>query len=340
MTQILLRRDTLNNWATSNPVLGQGEIGIVLNTDGKFKIGDGATEWNSLSYATGNIPTASTTVLGGVRVDGVTTVVNNGVLSAVTGGSLTTGSHGIKGDYATHFGILECPNGLISYTAVNKTVTIHQGLVLNLAGNGDTKTLISSDEIYDVIQSQDFTLFYASPGTFIEAVDVFYQVDEPEDGESGYAAWWNPEATAESGDKGAWKFKSNDTGNVWREAPATPIADFHMSGDMITTIDYIGYRLLDDDIIVSKSHLEDIVDGQTIEVVNGKLSCNLDELGGEVNSIAGRVSTLETTTTTLETDISSIDTALGDLKFVRCTQTEYDALETKDANTLYIITGE
>lgn len=49
-TLIQLRRDTESNWALVNPILAQGEIGIVINTvPKKIKIGDGLTTWNALS---------------------------------------------------------------------------------------------------------------------------------------------------------------------------------------------------------------------------------------------------------------------------------------------------
>ena len=47
--RILLRRDTAANWTAGNPVLASGELGYETNT-GKFKIGNGSTAWNSLSY--------------------------------------------------------------------------------------------------------------------------------------------------------------------------------------------------------------------------------------------------------------------------------------------------
>lgn len=52
-TKILLRNDTPQNWATRNPVLSKGEIGIALQSlNGTtlciFKIGDGVTHWNDL----------------------------------------------------------------------------------------------------------------------------------------------------------------------------------------------------------------------------------------------------------------------------------------------------
>lgn len=51
-TQIKLRRDTAANWASSNPVLAQGEPGYDL-THNRLKIGNGTTPWNSLDWTTG-----------------------------------------------------------------------------------------------------------------------------------------------------------------------------------------------------------------------------------------------------------------------------------------------
>jgi hypothetical protein len=48
-TVIQTRRGTSTQWATSNPVLLDGEIGFVTDTK-QLKIGDGVTAWNSLSF--------------------------------------------------------------------------------------------------------------------------------------------------------------------------------------------------------------------------------------------------------------------------------------------------
>jgi parallel beta-helix repeat protein len=47
--KMLQRRDTAANWASNNPVLLAGELG--LETTGLCKIGNGSTAWNNLSYA-------------------------------------------------------------------------------------------------------------------------------------------------------------------------------------------------------------------------------------------------------------------------------------------------
>ena len=47
--QIQFRRGTDAEWASANPILAQGEIGV--NLDGnRFKIGTGLTSWNNLDY--------------------------------------------------------------------------------------------------------------------------------------------------------------------------------------------------------------------------------------------------------------------------------------------------
>lgn len=46
---IQIRRDTASNWASANPTLAQGELGIETDTL-KVKAGDGSTAWNSASY--------------------------------------------------------------------------------------------------------------------------------------------------------------------------------------------------------------------------------------------------------------------------------------------------
>ena len=44
---IQIRRDTATDWTVTNPTLAQGEIGLETDT-GKFKIGNGIDDWNSL----------------------------------------------------------------------------------------------------------------------------------------------------------------------------------------------------------------------------------------------------------------------------------------------------
>ena len=47
--KIQLRRDTAANWASNNPILSDGEIGIETDTN-QFKVGNGVAAWNARPY--------------------------------------------------------------------------------------------------------------------------------------------------------------------------------------------------------------------------------------------------------------------------------------------------
>lgn len=57
---IQFRRDTLENWQAVNPILAEGELGLILDKEGyRYKIGDGVKHWNDLPLGgfNGNIET-------------------------------------------------------------------------------------------------------------------------------------------------------------------------------------------------------------------------------------------------------------------------------------------
>ena len=86
------RRDTAANWTSNNPTLAAGEIGLETDT-AKFKMGDGATAWNSLAYAYTAGATGPTGATGAAStVTGPTGPT--GAASTVTG---PTGSQGPTG---------------------------------------------------------------------------------------------------------------------------------------------------------------------------------------------------------------------------------------------------
>lgn len=192
--------------------------------------------------------------------------------------------YGIMGDYANQYGILDCPNGLINYSINNKEVEVQPSVVLQLAGS-DTKTMIASKTKYEIEETGKVTLFFtkttSESGTtqlgFIEAGDVFYQEEEPTNGKTSFIAWWKPSL-------GLWQFKSNYTGNVWRTAIATPIANINAGATGITSINYIGYRVIDDDIFAQLSDIESIEDN--ISTINENISfmqISIEEFYEEIN---------------------------------------------------------
>ena len=87
-TIIQSRRDTASNWASANPVLAEGELGIETDTK-KFKFGDGTTAWNSLGYSAVDTITGLTASVSELNIlDGATlstTELNyvDGVTSAI-----------------------------------------------------------------------------------------------------------------------------------------------------------------------------------------------------------------------------------------------------------------
>ena len=52
-TTLQLRRDTDANWTSADPVLAEGEIGMLVDGSGdvtSFKIGNGTDAWSALTY--------------------------------------------------------------------------------------------------------------------------------------------------------------------------------------------------------------------------------------------------------------------------------------------------
>lgn len=179
-------------------------------------------------------------------IDGVVLTKNTtkADLGITTGGAE---KYGIKGDYASKYGIINAQNGLITYTSDSKEVTVKAGIQLLMPGS-DIKTQNDSDIKYTINSTSDVTLFLAD-GEVKEAEGVYFQTEEPENGQEAYLAWYNPEV-------GKWQFKSNDDGNVWRTpTKAGPLADVYFSETGVIRVDYVGYRVLNDQIFALKSDL-------------------------------------------------------------------------------------
>ena len=78
--RVIQRNDTAARWQSINPVLAQGELGIVSDGAKGYKIGDGVTGWNSLEYPAN--PTSVVQELGNsenvvINQEGVTDSLNN-----------------------------------------------------------------------------------------------------------------------------------------------------------------------------------------------------------------------------------------------------------------------
>lgn len=67
--QLQFRRGTAAQWAAANPTLASGEMGIETDTN-QFKIGNGSSAWNSLSYGGIQGPAGSTGATGAAGAAG------------------------------------------------------------------------------------------------------------------------------------------------------------------------------------------------------------------------------------------------------------------------------
>ena len=83
--QLQFRRDLAANWTANNPTLAAGEFGLETNTS-QFKIGDGSTPWNSLSYGGLVGPAGSTTTHTGVATMNFGSVPGTNIVSTVVSG--------------------------------------------------------------------------------------------------------------------------------------------------------------------------------------------------------------------------------------------------------------
>lgn len=134
---IKLRRDTAANWTSVNPTLASGEPGLETDTL-KIKYGNGSTAWNSLSYSGGvstySLPIASTSTLGGVKVDGSSITINAGVISATGGGGGGSGSvnAGVANALAYYPGNTNAVDDAagLSWDSVNSVFTVAATTVL------------------------------------------------------------------------------------------------------------------------------------------------------------------------------------------------------------------
>ena len=95
-SRLQIRRDSAANWASANPVLAQGELGVELDTN-KFKVGNGTSDWNSLPYL---ISTSD-------YISGVPSSVDNEI-------ALFSGTGGKTLKRATTSGVLKASSGVLS----------------------------------------------------------------------------------------------------------------------------------------------------------------------------------------------------------------------------------
>lgn len=116
---IQMRRGPSGEWATANPVLAEGELGVELDTL-KWKVGNGAAAWAILPYATGlQGPKGNTGPPGATGPQGPTG--NTGAASTVPGPTGPPGVTGATGAASTVPGP-QGPQGATGATGAASTV--------------------------------------------------------------------------------------------------------------------------------------------------------------------------------------------------------------------------
>lgn len=282
----------LNNSTAENGLaIGEGaratgensiQIGAGTNsTPNSMKVND----WDLLDTSNGIIPSER---LASDGTEGqVLTKTATGTEWTTVQTPETSDNNGLEGDYATAYGIVdETKSGLPYIKSVgSRTVVVPGGLVLDVPGQSGLTTVLSPIE-YEVQSTNNPQLFLAQ-GTVIEATDIFWQEEEPDNGTEAYAAWWNGTT---------WQFKSNDTGNVWRAANAVRLAKTVFTGSSLTRLCFTGCRVLNKQEYISKDtqtlNIED-EDGNRFSYNGGKLLIYSDTAANPVGEIGAQGSPLK-----------------------------------------------
>ena len=112
------------------------------------------------------------------------TVVYN--IGNSSGGGSGADNNGLEGDYCSKYGIVdETASGLPTQGTGNQIIIPAQ-LVMDVPGVSGLTTNASAIT-HDLVSTTNCEIFL-SEGTVIEATDVFFQTDEPDNGATGYAA--------------------------------------------------------------------------------------------------------------------------------------------------------
>ena len=153
--QIQLRRGTAAQWTSANPTLAAGETGVETDTK-KFKVGDGSTAWNSLTYASvsyrGTYSSGTTYYVNDIVASGgsayicILTSTGNAVSNTTYWSVLATkgtdGTNGTNGTNGTSFIFRQAYASGTAYVA-NDVVTYNGAAyicILASTGNDPTNT--------------------------------------------------------------------------------------------------------------------------------------------------------------------------------------------------------
>jgi hypothetical protein len=196
--RLQFRRGLASQWASANPVLSEGELGLILDT-GQFKIGNGTTAWNTLAFAGLLGPTGAAGPAG-----------SNSTVTGPTGPSSGGGGGGGASITSPGPGFLLSSTGTSSNVIVAQSNVVLTGTGLGVfttaprAGLGSANALDVSGSVYGRLPvtvvtgtSVDISTNYASL-----ANSYFYITN------SGFNTITNPSTTATSQGGTFFQFKN------------------------------------------------------------------------------------------------------------------------------------
>lgn len=147
------RRDTAVNWQAQNPILLDGEIGIVTDQPDRYKVGDGVTEWNALPLRgfDGNIVQMTggsrTAVMSQLAVTQALEEVENNMLKSEDLAAATK-------DLATKAELSEATKDLATKAALSEAIEDVESRMLTLDKLEEvTKDMASKAELSEAIES-------------------------------------------------------------------------------------------------------------------------------------------------------------------------------------------
>jgi hypothetical protein len=270
---IKLRRGVSSEWVSQNIVLASGEPGYEINT-GRFKIGNGSTAWNSLSYAS-VVPTG---LLAGSGIN-----INLGT----NGSTATISASGLTSSYISDFneavddrigsGLFVAGTGInLNYVDASGTFTVSvSGLVNNPANN---RILTSRDNTTTGIDAESNATF---DGTTL-AVSGAISVDNLKlDGNTLSSTNSNGNIIISPSGTGALQ---RDSGGNARGQYAVDWQTVRSSGTMVAGVDYSvigGGR--NNSISTTFSGSDNVIGGGYNNSINGN-SMDGNVIAGGVNN--------------------------------------------------------
>lgn len=136
-----LRTDTTANWTSNNPILAKGEFAVEVTTNNEYcyKVGDGVTAWNNLSYFPSYAKVSDYAVQGVATITNSTTETYSGwVRSAMPYVVVSLSAAQPNANYAVLTDIVSYSGGKVGELKVYDR--LNNGFKVGITGNASSVT--------------------------------------------------------------------------------------------------------------------------------------------------------------------------------------------------------